>query len=316
MTIVHCTPAVAPLLSIVVISRNDPRLLACLQSVNALQNAPQIELVVLLDRSAPSYTQQVYTLVQDFCLPVVLAHMETGKGIADARNQGAALARSNMLVYIDSDCTMQADFIKEIRPLLDNPIITGKVVFLPRSSSWMSWHNSAVRALEYDEIFRHYVRSPNLCIRKDVLELVGGYEPGIPGDDFVLNQKCYLAGYHPVYCERLIIFHNDDETIRKTIRTWFSYGIGNAYRLKRERHLFGKEDSKLPVTFTTHMQKPAFSCRFFVWIRSAIINAGFFYGRWYWRNTDVSLTFTPVSSSGREYNRYSSSRHCVKEEAS
>lgn len=306
----HIAPA--PLLSIIIIAHDDSKITNCINSAADMQEAEQVELVVVLDNSPSVYTEMVLAQVKALKIPVQLARTWYREPKGRLRDLGTTLATSSTLVFMDSDCTFSSDYVLQTKRVIGTaPIITGKVIFIPQPT-WFSRENCRHRNAGY-EYLHDFVRCPNLLMEKWILERIGGFEPVVDGrlsnrherradygDDFLLNQTCYLAGYRSTYVREMVVSHHDDDTWMRTVRKWIGYGIGSAYRFKRIRVLLGVRisiSSVLRQYRLPYKEPTLLTTKLFFLLYVIANNVGFLYGLWYWRKTTiVPLSFTPVQS--------------------
>jgi len=112
------TAAPWPSISVIVPVRIvDEEFLACLQSLYALDPAPQ-EVLLVLDGSPDEVPKEEG---RDLELRVI--RLPVSRGPARARNQGAAQARGDVLFFLDADVEVGRDAVKIVRCVFqeDNP---------------------------------------------------------------------------------------------------------------------------------------------------------------------------------------------------
>ena len=85
-----------------------------------------------------------------------------------------------------------------------------------------------------------YGRKP-VEIHSSIFARIGGFCPGIGyGVDTEWGRRAELWGYSIEYLpEDIVVDHIDDSSTLKTVKTWFCYGIGRAFREKRN-YLLGR----------------------------------------------------------------------------
>jgi N-acetylglucosaminyldiphosphoundecaprenol N-acetyl-beta-D-mannosaminyltransferase len=101
-----------PELSIVIAVRDNWRQLAeCVDSIAAQHAPPRLEVLAIDDGSkTPPPFKAVESMRQ---VPLRLLH-QTGLGIAAARNRGVELAKGELVVFVDSDCLLERDCLKNL----------------------------------------------------------------------------------------------------------------------------------------------------------------------------------------------------------
>jgi glycosyltransferase involved in cell wall biosynthesis len=163
-----------------------------------------------------------------------------------ARNEGVKKAQGSFVLFLDSDCVVSAGYLARVTKYLktaNNRLIArGDVKFIPRSS-WFSRLNSKMRDRSYN---RHRLcYTPNLLIAMPMFDKIGDFlAKSHYSEDVEWGQRAKLYGWEiEILPKRLSVSHIDDSHPLKTIRTWFYYGLGRAFRQKRTHIL--KKSSQL-----------------------------------------------------------------------
>jgi glucosyl-dolichyl phosphate glucuronosyltransferase len=144
--------------------------------------------IIVVDNNSTDNTHEVVLQAKKKSLVTIYYVYEPKEGLHHARHKGADEANGSVLVYIDDDITVPADWLgNHVRHFKDDSVacVGGRV--LPKWEGipppWMpflhpgSWGlldmGDVVRELKFPEI----ICGGNLSIRADVLKAIGGFHP-------------------------------------------------------------------------------------------------------------------------------------------
>jgi glycosyltransferase involved in cell wall biosynthesis len=182
----------------------------------AQQESPPAEILVVDDLSTDDTAERV---AGHALAPRIRYHRQaTNQGASVARNQGVALARHDLIVFLDSDDLLEPDHhrialgVLRDRPEValfccDSRMIGPEGEWLHGERTWTTIQcdikgvsiSTGLRPLE--DLFRFSTPFPGLTIRKDVYVKLGGLDQAIfPLDDYELQLRVAAAG-HGVHYE-------------------------------------------------------------------------------------------------------------------
>ena len=104
------------LLSVIVPFYNQKYLQKCLESIFE-SDYPNFEVIAINDGS----TDNSLSIAKSF--PCKVIDLKKNKGVANARNQGAKVAKGNILIFIDSDIVVEKDTLSKFAKVHENPEI-------------------------------------------------------------------------------------------------------------------------------------------------------------------------------------------------
>jgi cellulose synthase/poly-beta-1,6-N-acetylglucosamine synthase-like glycosyltransferase len=191
-----------PLVSVVVPAYNEARVVAkCIESILA-DEYPRKELI-LVDDGSSDHTHAVMSWYADH--PDVTVVSQPNGGKAAALNNGIALARGDILVFVDADGIFAPDTLTQLLRGFDDERVgavcgNDEPVNLDRLQTKLLTLLTHVgtgfvrRALALVNCLP--IVSGNLgAFRRSALEEAGGFREGLLGEDLELTWRVHAAGY-------------------------------------------------------------------------------------------------------------------------
>ena len=156
-----------------------------------------------------------------------------GLGTGAMRNAAARAATGSFLLFTDSDCVADLDWIDAAAASVSatRPVAGGGIRF-PEHNAWDLGDNLAIFS-------RMHVTRPagpagpllgtnNLAIRRDVFEAVGGFRDDLTvGEDWEFLQRVQAAGYPLFFDPRFAVRHNSGRNSAAKVRQhaeWYGRG--------------------------------------------------------------------------------------------
>ncbi len=212
-----------PVVSVVIPHFNMPEALArCLDSVVSQQLDGGAEIIVV-DNGSRALPEAVVARY-----PGVRLLSETTPGPGPARNTGVAAARAPILAFIDADCRAEQGWLQAavdcVRAGGNRAVVGGDVR--------IDFVNPAcLTPLEsYEAVFAYrqklYIQQQgfsgtgNLAMHRDVHATVGPFAGIGVAEDRDWGQRASAAGYRPLYCEAMRIYHPARTDMAELWRKW------------------------------------------------------------------------------------------------
>jgi cellulose synthase/poly-beta-1,6-N-acetylglucosamine synthase-like glycosyltransferase len=167
------------------------------------------------------------------------------EGPAAARNAGAALARSDIIVFTDADCEPAPDFLERLLAPFDIPQVSGaRGVYRTRQRSLVA----RFVQLEYEERYQRMARldaahggidaidTAYAAYRLRVFQDAGGFDTRFrdaAGEDHELSFRLAQAGHVLRFVPDAVVFHRHPERVRDYARRKFRIGYWRAFLTRR-----------------------------------------------------------------------------------
>jgi len=191
--------AAVPAISVVIPHLNQPRLLAaCLDALGQQTLAPDgFEVLVVDNGSTPLPTHVVSSL------PGVHLASEPEPGPGPARNRGVALARADILAFLDADCIPDPGWLAAILAAFEADPSTGVLGGAVRVFAEMPGRPNPAEAFDLVYGFRQeltiarhdFAATANLAVRRAVFTAVGGFAGLAVSEDMDWGRRAKAAGF-------------------------------------------------------------------------------------------------------------------------
>jgi GT2 family glycosyltransferase len=212
---------------------------AVLAMLGSLRTAPGDELILSDNSGRASLAHDEQAVGSPAPVRVVRATRESSP--SHARNVGAANARNDWLLFLDSDVQPPADLIDLF---FSEPIeervgaITGDIAGIPDTRTLAARYGTARNFLgqrsHVMNPFRPRASSANLLVRRAAFEQIGGYTEGIrAAEDTDLTWRLQDRGWTLGFNQHAVVRHAYRDSLRDLRRQWRGYAAG-AMWLSRE----------------------------------------------------------------------------------
>ena len=234
-----------PSLSVVIPTYDEPqRLEAALRSL-AVQDYPVqgVEIVVVDDASPQFDPEPLTAAAHPFRLKLI--RNETNQGRARARNAGLRNAAGELIVFLDSDMTVEPDFLRVHASLHKDraaTVIVGNIRFgpqVPRNRMTRYIESRGVQRLAEGEPvpFKCFVTG-NSSVPRNLLLEVGLFDEDFTaygGEDLELGYRLHQRGAVFRYAPEALSWHHHLRSLSQLNRLMYTYGR-NSLPLLIQKH--------------------------------------------------------------------------------
>jgi glycosyltransferase involved in cell wall biosynthesis len=214
--------------SVVVPVYNSERTLRfCLEAL-ANQTIPKekFEVIVVDDGSTDSTSE----IARKFDVRYIF---QKNQGPASARNFGADAAAGDIILFTDSDCIPDSDWLEEmVRPFSDKKVVAVKGAYKTRQTELVARFAQMEFEDRYDMLKKStsidMIATYSAAFRKDVFKRMGGFDCRFPmasNEDTELSYRMANAGYKMVFNPDAVVFHFHPSTLARYLKLKFWRGF-------------------------------------------------------------------------------------------
>jgi glucosyl-dolichyl phosphate glucuronosyltransferase len=173
-------------ISVVICAYSEERwhdLLAAVESI-LQQTLPPGEIILVIDHN-PGLLKRV----REHIPGVVVVENTDARGLSGARNSGIAVAKGQIIAFLDDDAVATPDWLAAISEEFTNPRVLGiggpvMPLWLDKSPAWLPKEFYWIVGCTYRGMpeSTQAIRNPigaNMAFRREVFETVGGFRSGI-----------------------------------------------------------------------------------------------------------------------------------------
>ena len=213
--------------SVVIPAYNAEKTLSsCLEAlVDQSTPKPDYEVIVVDDGS----TDDTSEIAKKFNVKYIF---QTNQGPATARNKGALEAQGDIILFTDSDCIPDHNWIREIASPFSDPDVVGvKGTYKTNQTELAARFAQA----EFEDRYDLLQKSPSIdmidtysaAFRKDVFLNMGGFDESFPvanNEDTDLSYRLATAGHKLVFNRGAFVYHTHPDTLIKYLKIKFRRG--------------------------------------------------------------------------------------------
>ena len=224
-------------ISVIVPAYNVEKTLSTLLDSLSNQSCKDFEIIVVDDCSQDNTCQVAESY------DCTLIQLPRNRGPATCRNVGVKKAGGDILLFTDSDCRVEYNWVERTEEcFLQNDIdaAMGKVVLMPSTllgDSISALGFPAGGAIGFDKIwkvdpkgFTNSLSTCNCAIRKNAFEKIGGFDESFPfpgGEDTLLAYDLRKINYRIKYCPDVVVYHTARDSFKDFVKWQFRRGISS-----------------------------------------------------------------------------------------
>ncbi|MFQ5583682.1 MAG: glycosyltransferase [Calditrichia bacterium] len=206
--------------------------------------ADRFELIIADDGSTDGTEVLVGKFQERVNFPLYF-HSQKNQGPGAARNMGMEKARGDFFIFIDSDCTVSAEWLKAIDTALreeqadafggpdsyrdDFPLLLKAINY--SMTSFIT--TGGIRGHNKKKLGKFYPRSFNMGLSREVYRQIGGFGALRHGQDIEFSNRIIKSGAKVVSVPQAIVYHKRRTSLKKFFRQVFNWGVAriNLYKI-------------------------------------------------------------------------------------
>ena len=169
---------------------------------------------------------------------------ELVRGRSQARNAGIRRARSEILVFLDADCTPQAGWLAELLKPFENPSIgcvAGAIQTIGTGTPFSNYlvnKGHLAQSVYFEHPFHPYAATGNAAFRRAVLERIGFFDEALwAGHDADLSWRMQLETTYKIAAAPLaIVSHKQDLSFNGFLKQKRRHAQGAVLLYKKYQH--------------------------------------------------------------------------------
>ncbi len=214
------------------------------------------EIIVVDDGS----TDETKSVAESYSLVKVIS--QQNQGPAKARNAGAQKAKSDTILFLDSDCIPEKNWLEEmIKSFEDENVVGVQGAYKTKQKSLTARFDQLDIEYRYERMKRSkkldWVGSYSAGYRKEIFLKEGGFDETFPkasGEDAELSYRLAEKGHRLVFASKAIVYHTHPEDVWKFLnveyfRAYWRMRMYIKHPLKAVRDSYTPHGLKLAVFF-------------------------------------------------------------------
>jgi glycosyltransferase involved in cell wall biosynthesis len=240
------------LFSVVVAVRNERKIIRqCLEGVFGQDIDDDFEVIVIDGMSVDGTFEELQKVKDKFGFTLLRNEKINA---AAGRNRGIEQAKGELIAFVDGDAIPHSDWLSNIKTVFDkhdkSVAGVGGPDLLPQNSTNKEeciglvmtsplarggkLNPSTQHTLSDEEQSVGHIPTCNLCLRKQVLEEMNGFDEAfVKGQDLELNHRIKKAGYTLLYSPMVKVVHYRKDSFRSFARQIYKWAKAKVAIIKK-----------------------------------------------------------------------------------
>jgi len=227
---------------IVPVYNEEKQISTCVESLLSVDYPKSLyEIIVVLD----GCTDSTYEVLKKFETKIKIIVLEKNHGPSEARNIGAKKSKGEIILFTDSDCTADKNWIKEtVRAfkMINIECIAGKTNNNFKCDTFFEKYLYTSKSILFDfhfykddkiDVIDKAMPACNLSFKKDIFLKIGGFKKEyLFGEDDEICIRLLDSGYHIGYAPNALVINSCNKHISSFnyfLKKRIKYGIGWAW---------------------------------------------------------------------------------------
>ncbi|MFL3013441.1 MAG: glycosyltransferase [Candidatus Neomarinimicrobiota bacterium] len=239
-----------PVISIVTPTYNrKDELIHLIKSIQKQSLSSKYFEMIISDDGSTDGTSEIVKKWQKENLFNLIYVFQKNLGPGSARNSGVKSSNGELIVFIDSDCEADVDWLQNIyRSYKNNDFDAfggpdqAKKSFLPiqrainfSMTSFLT--TGGMRGHNKNMVAKFYPRSHNMGVKKELFDKVGGFGSLRHGQDIELSNRIIKENAKVKLLENVIVYHRRRTTLMQFFRQVFNWGAARINLAKMDGNM-------------------------------------------------------------------------------
>lgn len=235
---------------IIPVYNREKELAECLDALTNQNRRPD-EIIVVDDGS----TDGTKNIAEAYSLVTILSQKNAGP--AKARNAGAKKAKSDIVLFLDSDCVAEKNWLEEmLKPFDEKNVVGVQGAYKTKQTSLAARFDQLDIEYRYERMKKSkrldWIGSYSAAYRRDIFLQEGGFDETFPkasGEDAEFSYRLSEKGMKLVFNPRAIVFHTHPSSIIHYMNVKFARAFW------RTRMYIKHPEKSIKDSYTPHLLK-------------------------------------------------------------
>ena len=199
---------------------------ACLEALDRQSTPKEDYEIIVVDDGSTDGTSKI---AKEFNVRYMF---QANQGPATARNRGADTTRGDIILFTDSDCEPDHNWLQEMtNPFSDPDVVGVKGAYKTKQTGLSARFAQAEFEDRYDLLLRHssidMIDTYSAAFRKNVFMDMGGFDEHFPvanNEDTDLSYRLAAAGHKLVFNPKAFVYHTHPDTLVRYLKVKFWRG--------------------------------------------------------------------------------------------